>query len=80
MLTIAEPVTAADHEVMEVPAGAMSLTPAPVTSVGPLLVTTIVYVTSVGGANTVKPSSLVIAKSARLCCVFVSDALLLLRS
>jgi hypothetical protein len=59
-------------------AGNVSVTVAPVTLLGPLLVTVMVYVTDVPGAAVVCPSVLVTARSACGVRVSVSVALLLL--
>src|SRR5439155_17788805 len=58
-------------------AGRMSLTVAPVTLLGPLLLTTIVYVVEVPGVTVTTPSVLVIERSATRLTVSLSVALLL---
>src|SRR5438105_8735568 len=58
-------------------AGRMSLTVAPVTLLGPLLLTTIVYVVEVPGVTVATPSVLVIERSATRLTVSLSVALLL---
>src|SRR5207253_1670807 len=58
-------------------AGRMSLTVAPVTLLGPLLLTTIVYIVEVPGVTVATPSVLVIERSATRLTVSLSVALLL---
>src|SRR5450432_1150389 len=72
---VAPPVAVAVQLSLWMAAGRASLTVAPMTSLGPLLLTTIVYVVVVPGTTVTTPSVLVIARSACAASVSLSVAL-----
>src|SRR5439155_7864106 len=73
----APPLPTAVNVSLTIAAGRMSLTTAPMTPLGPLLLTTMVYVVEVPDVTLATPSLLVIARSAIELSVSVSVALLL---
>src|SRR6266568_119729 len=73
----APPLPTAVNVSLLIPVGTMSVTVAPVTPLGPLLLTTMVYVVDPPGVAPATPSLLVIARSATPVIVSVSVGLLL---